>query len=45
MYKIISILIPIINECHTIISCLEKVLKTDMGNLEIRAKISRIKII
>ena len=45
MYKKISILIPIINECHTIISCLERVLKTDEGNLEITAKICRIKMI
>ena len=45
MHKKISILIPVYNECHTIRSCLERVLKVNVGNLEITAKISRNKTI
>ena len=45
MAKKISILIPVYNECHTIRSCLERVLKVNVGNLEITAKISRNKMI
>ena len=39
-YKKISILIPVYNEFHTIESCLERVLKADVGNLEMEVIIS-----
>tara|TARA_B100000767_G_C19737005_1_gene524374 strand:+ start:1123 stop:1824 length:702 start_codon:yes stop_codon:yes gene_type:complete len=40
MYKKISVLIPVYNEFHTIESCLERVLKADVGNLEMEVIIS-----
>ena len=40
MYKMLSVLIPIYNERHTIEICLERVLSSDIGNLEIEVIIS-----
>ena len=40
MYKKISVLIPVYNEYHTIERCLERVLKADVGNLEMEVIIS-----
>ena len=40
MFKKISVLIPVYNECHTIERCLERVLKADVGNLEMEVIIS-----
>ena len=40
MYKKLSVLIPVYNECHTIEICLERVLNADVGNLELEVIIS-----
>jgi glycosyltransferase involved in cell wall biosynthesis len=40
MYKILSVLIPIYNESHTIEKCLERVLNADIGSLEMEVIIS-----
>ena len=40
MYKKLSVLIPVYNECHTIETCLERVLNADVGNLELEVIIS-----
>ena len=40
MYKLLSVLIPVYNERHTIETCLDRVLNANIGNLEIEVIIS-----